>query len=244
VCSVLPRAERSSLAERSPRGRASGHSDRFHGEHHSTTDIQPFSRASQAFFQDTIRNSYGPLRTALPLTLADSSYDGAKLEVPKTTDAPKPNPPSSVNIDAIDYAAVSAYMSQQPLSEGSLRLPDNTDGGAQKTVSDELLTPSPLLPIELTNAQRPTDFRHPALMGQPIIWLPKDKLGLVHEIERDLDSRDILYSTEGAEMDEQGRVHLEVPEDILYTPSEGGPLPSAGGDDPNTLEKNHDGGQA
>jgi len=95
------------------------------------------------FFQDTIRNSYGPLMKALPLTLADSSYDGGKPEVPKTTDAPKPNPPSSVNIDAIDYAAVSAYMSQQPLTEGTPRLPGSIDAGAQKNVSDELLAPSP-----------------------------------------------------------------------------------------------------
>jgi len=181
---------------------------------------------------------------ALPLTLADSSYDGGKPEVPKTTDAPKPNPPSSVNIDAIDYAAVSAYMSQQPLTEGTPRLPGSIDAGAQKNVSDELLAPSPLLPLELANAKRPTDFRHPALMGQPIIWLPKDKLGLVHEIEQDLDERDILYSTEGAEMDDQGQVHLAVIEDIQYTPSEGRPLPSAGEDDPNTLEKNQDGGRA
>jgi hypothetical protein len=43
---------------------------------------------------------------------------------------------------------------------------------------------------------------------QRIIWLPKDLLGLVHEIERDLCSKDILHSVEGAEMDSKG--HVEV----------------------------------
>ncbi|KAH9962925.1 DUF221-domain-containing protein [Russula dissimulans] len=195
-----------------------------------------------AFFQDTIRSSYGPLIKALPLTLADSSYDGAKPEVPKTTDAPRPIPSSSENIDTINYAAVSTYMSQHSFSEEPPRLPASADDGTPKIVSDELLAPSPLLPIELINARPPTDFRHPALMGQPIIWLPKDRLGLVHEIERDLDSRDILHSTEGAEMDDQGQVHLALSEDVLYTPSEEGPLPP---DDPSALEKSHgDGGQA
>lgn len=61
-----------------------------------------------------------------------------------------------------------------------------------------------------------TDFRHPATAEeQRIIWLPKDPLGLVHEIERDLESHDVSHSLEGAEMDDKGYVDVTMvaPED-------------------------------
>jgi hypothetical protein len=45
---------------------------------------------------------------------------------------------------------------------------------------------------------------------QRIIWLPKDQLGLVHEMGRDLDSHDILHSTEDAEMDNKGHVDVTI----------------------------------
>ena len=49
---------------------------------------------------------------------------------------------------------------------------------------------------------------------QRVIWLPKDPFGLVEEIERDLDSHDILHSTECAKMDIKGSVDVNlVPED-------------------------------
>ena len=49
---------------------------------------------------------------------------------------------------------------------------------------------------------------------QRVIWLPKDRLGLVKEIERDLDSHDILHTTECAEMDVKGSVDVNlIPDD-------------------------------
>ena len=73
---------------------------------------------------------------------------------------------------------------------------------------------SPL--AKLLKKEGPTDFRHPATAEeQRVIWLPKDPLGLVHEIERDLESHDISHSSEGAEMDDKGYVDVTmvVPED-------------------------------
>jgi len=75
----------------------------------------------------------------------------------------------------------------------------------------------------------PTDFSHPAAVEeQRIIWLPKDQLGLVREIERGLDSHDILHSTEGTEMDSKGHVNVTMapPEDVKRASMEAGPLPS------------------
>ena len=58
--------------------------------------------------------------------------------------------------------------------------------------------------------------------GQRVIWLPKDPLGLVKVIEQDLDSLDILQSTEGAEMDAKGYVdETLVSEDAKDVPKEG-----------------------
>ncbi len=58
--------------------------------------------------------------------------------------------------------------------------------------------------------------------GQRVIWLPKDPLGLVKVIEQDLDSLDILQSTEGAEMDAKGYVDVTlVSEDAKDVPKEG-----------------------
>ena len=55
------------------------------------------------------------------------------------------------------------------------------------------------------------DFRHPSTADeQRIIWLPKDPLGLVHEVERDLKSHGISTSSEGAEMNDKGDVDVTL----------------------------------
>ena len=67
----------------------------------------------------------------------------------------------------------------------------------------------------------PTEFSHPAAVEeQPIIWLPKDPLGLVHDLEQELASHNILYSSDGASMDSQGKVTVSFasPEDVRRTP--------------------------
>lgn len=88
-------------------------------------------------------------------------------------------------------------------------------------------SPSPSAkPVE---DEGPTDFSHPAAVEeQRMIWLPKDNLGLVREIERDLESRGVLYSTEGAEMDNKGHVNVTMapPEDVQRNRSQPEPLPS------------------
>ena len=67
----------------------------------------------------------------------------------------------------------------------------------------------------MINWEGAADFRHPATVEeQRVIWLPKDPLGLVKEIERDLDCYDISHSTECATMDAKGHVEVNlVPED-------------------------------
>jgi len=158
-----------------------------------------------AYFQDTIRNSYGPLIKDLPLTLADSAYSGSEPEASTSADAPNPDTRSSEDVKDIDYADASASASHQLADVNPLK--DRQDEAPASAQS----------PLEkLMSKEEHTDFRHPATAeDQDIIWLPKDPLGLVHEIERDLESHDILHSSEGAEMDDKGKVDvtLVAPED-------------------------------
>ena len=72
-------------------------------------------------------------------------------------------------------------------------------------------------------AECPTKFSHPAAVEeQRIIWLPKDPDNLVHDLEKELASHKILYSSSGATMDEQGKVKVDVtsalPEDVQRAP--------------------------
>jgi calcium permeable stress-gated cation channel len=165
------------------------------------------SHADQVFYHNTISNSYGPLIKDLPLTLAESSYSETEPEVSTSADAPDPISPSSGDAKVIDYADVSASASGQPVH-----------GADGKTTKDE----SP--PVKLIQTKESSDFRHPAAAeDQRIIWLPNDQLGLVHEIEQDLESHDISHSTEGAEMNQKGYVEVTMapPQDAQHVPKEG-----------------------
>jgi hypothetical protein len=50
----------------------------------------------------------------------------------------------------------------------------------------------------------------------------------VHDLGRDLDSRGVLHSTEGAEMDDKGHVNVTTapPEEVQRSLSGAAPLPS------------------
>jgi len=147
-----------------------------------------------------MRNSYGPLIKDLPLTLADSAYSGSEPEASTSADAPNPDTRSSDDAKDIDYADVSASPSHQPADVKPLKYGQNEPPASAQ---------SPL--ARLMNKEEHADFRHPAAAeDQRIIWLPKDPLGLVHEIERDLESHDILHSSEGAEMDDKGKVDVTL----------------------------------
>ena len=160
---------------------------------------------TQAIFHDIIRHSYGPLVKALPLTCANESY---VLKAPTMVDAPNPIRRSFEDVKGVDYVDVSATASRQPVREGGPPLRDGANGSPLKRVSP---APSPSLLDEPVYAEGKVDFRRPAAVRkQRKIWLPKDDFGLVEEIERDLDSYDILYSTACAMIDESGRVHVSL----------------------------------
>jgi len=95
--------------------------------------------------------------------------------------------------------------------------------------SNESRSSSPSPSAKSVEDEGQTDFSHPAAVEeQRIIWLPKDRLGLIDEIMQDLAVWDVLHSTDGAEMDDEGHVNVTKapPEDVQRNQMEQVPLPS------------------
>ena len=183
------------------------------------------SYLGQAFFHNIILNSYGPLIKFLPQTLANRShggYAGIEQWAPTAADAPQPMTLTSDAKDADDDYASASGSDQQPIEEASPHDPDGANdsdiehtGTPLFTIEARASSPSPS--TRPMKAEGPTDFSHPAAVEeQRIIWLPEDPLGLIHEIKRELTSHNILYSTEGAEIDSKGCVNVTMapPEEV------------------------------
>ena len=203
--------------------------------------IMIYSLPGQAIFQNIILNSYGPLIKFLPLSLADRSYGGVEVKPVKSEEEPtKVGVPSHVlsgGVKAIDYANTSTSASgsyQRSSGEGGSSHTGDADSHTLERVPSPIFTnesrsSSPSPSAKSAEDEGTTDFRHPAAVEeQRIIWLPKDRRGLVDEIVQDLASQDILHSTDGAEMDDKGHVNVTTapPEEVLLNRMEVVPLPS------------------
>jgi Extracellular tail, of 10TM putative phosphate transporter len=155
-------------------------------------------------------------------------------EVPRKVDAPSPILLEEEVIKAIDFANASASGSSQRPGEGES--PDSgvansrpLERAPSPTFTDESRSSSPSPSAKSVEDEGPTDFSHPAAVEeQRIIWLPKDRLGLIDEIMQDLAAWDISHSTDGAEMDDKGHVDVTMapPEDVQRNQMEPVPLPS------------------
>ena len=179
---------------------------------------------NQAFFHNIIRNSYGPLIKFLPQTLANMTAD---LPQPMTST-------SDVKVTDNDDAPAFDH-NHQATEVASPHTDDSDDIDSELTESQSLksesrtLFPSPPpQPAQLTKTEYPTNFYHPAAVAeQRIIWLPKDPFGLIHEIEQELTSQQILHSTEGATIDDKGHVNVTMasPEEVRRATMVGRPRP-------------------
>ncbi len=153
-------------------------------------------------------------------------------EVPAKVDAPSSVP--SGDVKAIDFANASSSGSYQ--RPGAGETPEFGDADTRSLerapsplFSNESRSSSPSPSEKSIEDEGPTDFSHPAAVEeQRIIWLPKDRLGLINEITQDLVGRDILLSTDGAEMNGEGHVDVTMapPEDVQRNQMEPVPPPS------------------
>jgi hypothetical protein len=150
---------------------------------------------------------------------------GVEQEAPTRT--------SSSDVKVTSYVSALASDSDQQLNEMASLLSDCIDDSdpertATPSFTNKSCLSSPSLSARPITPEVPTEFGHPAATEeQRIIWLPKDPLGLVQEIERELTSQHILYSTEGAEMNTKGSVDVTSasPEEVRRGPMEERPPP-------------------
>ena len=143
-----------------------------------------------------------------------------------TAGAPQPTRGSDVDVtDRLN--ASSSDSDQQQTDEAASLLSDSItycdlDSTEVPSFENESRTLSPSPSARPMRAELTTEFIQPAAIeGQRVVWLPKDPLGLVQEIEQELASWHILCSTEGAEMDSQGKFKVtSAPEEVRRAPME------------------------
>ncbi|KAI0366794.1 DUF221-domain-containing protein [Pilatotrama ljubarskyi] len=184
--------------------------------------------AFTAFFHLIINNSYGPLTHFLPLTLAEMTHGARDPNVAVATQE-LDDQTSIKGVPAKDVEKRSARKRTSP--SGSVDL--TASGKAKGVVSIEdterarAASAKPGAPgVEREEGAEdhvssirgvdedagPKDFYHPAsIEPQPIIWLPRDPLGLGEAEERAIREAGIKVSTKDARMDEKGHVDIEGP---------------------------------
>ena len=144
-----------------------------------------------------------------------------------------PQPTRGFDVDVTDRLNAPASDSdEQKFNEAASLLSDSITYCALEhteapSFKSESRTSSPSPSARPMKAECATEFNQPAAVeGQRVVWLPKDPLGLVQEIEQELASWHILCSTEGAEMDSQGKFKVtSAPEEVRRAPMEARRLP-------------------
>lgn len=154
----------------------------------------------QICFHLLILDSYGPLQSALPLSLADKTYDANKLteseedegdSAPEPTGKSAPDPRSKRDDANVEHGGITpAPLEAKPKDE--------------EAEEDEELNDF--------NIEGPKDFNHPASVEtQRVIWMPSDELGLSRAEVEDMKRRGIEASTEKADMDADGKIKITGP---------------------------------
>ncbi|EMD35447.1 hypothetical protein CERSUDRAFT_116206 [Gelatoporia subvermispora B] len=195
--------------------------------------------AFTAFFNVILNNSYGPLTEYLPLTLAESAHGAgddnrrvaererddqasvgsadyaaekrASSQCRRRSRAPstagsvanadpfgKPLPPATV--DSADPEDPERGRGRRNSSPRMPQVKDFRDPSADP--AEEMRG--------VDEEAGPKDFYHPASVEpQPVVWLPRDPLGLSMEEEAAIRERGIAVSTESAVMDDKGHVDID-----------------------------------
>lgn len=144
-----------------------------------------------------IVTSYGPLKSALPLSLADKTYNASDLN---RTEEDLEHEPSGKSVSDPRTSHDAAYA-----ENGGLE-PTPVEGKPKDEEAEE--------DEELHDftVDGPKDFDHPASVEtQRIVWVPDDDLGLGKAEVGDMTTRGIEGSVEKAEMDEKGKVKITGP---------------------------------
>ncbi|KAI0631057.1 DUF221-domain-containing protein [Trametes polyzona] len=185
--------------------------------------------AFTAFFHIIINNSYGPLTHFLPLTLADMTYGSTDPNVAAAAQELDDQASyKDVKTSSTEKRASSTRKRVSPVGTVDSETSDTGADGKAKgasTVEDveqeRAASAKPGAPgLEQEDDRQssiqgvdedagPKDFYHPASVEpQPIIWLPRDPLGLGEAEERAIRAAGIKVSTRDAVMDDKGHVDI------------------------------------
>lgn len=161
-----------------------------------------------------INNSYGPLISALPLSIADKTYnaEGSLEDVNVRSSDEKRR-------DTIDSAIGASTSQPGPSQFLGPESPVQTQSIIKRTHStDSLSDPIPDAYFDDFRFSQHADgtvdygFAHPALARpQRVVWIPDDTLGLGKEEVKANEASGVLATTAGASMDEGGSVKVDAP---------------------------------
>ncbi|KAF5356746.1 hypothetical protein D9756_006681 [Leucocoprinus leucothites] len=161
--------------------------------------------AVTAGFNIMIKNSYGPLLYALPLTLKDKTY------------SPVEGVPEHGDPEGSKASSGHEILKQDRDAEADIDYPDATSKGKDRDNADK---------GDAAAREKAEDaefgFAHPAVSRpQRIIWIPRDTLGLSEEAVSGCEEMGLNVTNEGAMMNEKGKVDVpradDVPKDVVMS---------------------------
>ncbi|EJF57403.1 hypothetical protein DICSQDRAFT_183264 [Dichomitus squalens LYAD-421 SS1] len=187
--------------------------------------------AFTAFFHLIINNSYGPLIEYLPLTLADVTHKSGReqnaieqeIEDGDSYDAEAVEAKGDANAMQKRTARkrVSGDSQQSGRDDADKTKVRDTDVEAGEPTSPSSVSPTRTDKDKESNDSSvrgvdedagPKDFYHPASVEPaPIIWIPRDPLGLGEAEERACKEAGLAVSTQDAVMDAKGHVDISGP---------------------------------
>ncbi|KAJ7359243.1 hypothetical protein DFH08DRAFT_769128 [Mycena albidolilacea] len=157
-----------------------------------------------ALFQMLISNSFGPLKHALPLSLADKTFSavpgGERSETPVTNNG-----------------AQEAHEMTEPKGAGGVKRASTiqeTEHEEYEGLTDQQKVGNRAARVK---SEEEYGFAHPAASRpQRIVWFPRDRLGLAEEEERGCREAGVECSVKDAEMNEKGKVDIVgAPPDLV-----------------------------
>ncbi|KAI0720717.1 DUF221-domain-containing protein [Cerioporus squamosus] len=180
--------------------------------------------AFTAFYHLIINNSYGPLIEFLPLTLADQTH-GTKDQNVAASARELDDDASFKEIKAenkgdADVDATSTSRAAEEKARKRASVAGSVDVGKAKAAQlEEAEEGGPSTPTSHVSSLRgvdeeagPKDFYHPASVDpQPVVWIPRDPLGLGEAEEKACREAGVDVSTQDAVMDGKGHVDISGP---------------------------------
>jgi len=149
-------------------------------------------------FNMVIVDSYGPLKFALPLSLADKTYNANRPDQIEEDLEPK-SEPSGKSVSEPRTSQDAAYAERGGVEPVPVEAKPKDEEAEEDEERDFTL-------------DGPKDFNHPASVEtQRAVWVPDDELGLGKAEVEDMATRGVEGSLEKAEMDEKGKIRITGP---------------------------------